>query len=251
MKHVIAAAAIVLGMLGAGTPGTAPALAASVSPASAPFSAAAGPGSCTVAGATITWGFKESFRAYINSSIANGTWTVADGATYTTPNFGFSQGTGTLAGGRGTISFPGSIEFTGHGGILDTTVANPALRFDGSSTATLLLDVKGITQQGAGIDEKQVEFATIDLSHANAGAGHFALDAAAATLTSAGATAFGTYPAGAALDPITVSFAVPEACVPRDSRAAWALPAAIVGGVLLLAALAALLAHALRIRRHP
>ncbi len=251
MKHVIATAAIVLGMFGAGALGNAPAVAASISPTSTPFAATVGPGSCTVTGATITWGFKESFRAYINSSIANGTWTVADGATYTTPNFGFSRGTGTLAGGRGTVSFPGSIEFSGHGGILDTTVANPALRFDGSRSATLLLDVKGTTQQGAPIDEKHVEFATIDLSHADAGAGHFALDAAAVTLTSAGATAFGTYPRGAALDPITASFAVPEACVPRDSRAAWALPAAIGGGVLLLAALAVLVVHALRTRRHP
>ncbi|MEO8529161.1 MAG: HtaA domain-containing protein, partial [Pseudolysinimonas sp.] len=37
---------------------------------------------CVVSTAQLSWGFKESFRAYIDSTIANGEWTEADGATY-------------------------------------------------------------------------------------------------------------------------------------------------------------------------
>ena len=46
--------------------------------------------------ATLTWGFKESFRAYIDGDIANGEWTTSGGATYETPEFSWSDGTGPL-----------------------------------------------------------------------------------------------------------------------------------------------------------
>ncbi len=62
------------------------------------------------------------------------------------------------ANGEGQIGFHGSIRFTGHGGVLDTTVANPQLRFLGDGDAVLLLDVVGVTQDGAPIDQKAVEF---------------------------------------------------------------------------------------------
>ncbi len=62
---------------------------------------------CPVDDATLTWGFKETFRSYISGSIANGEWTVADGATYETPDFGWSDGTGAYDpdGGEGLIAF--------------------------------------------------------------------------------------------------------------------------------------------------
>jgi hypothetical protein len=165
---------------------------------------------CAVDDATLTWGFKESFRSYISGTIANGEWTVADGATYETPNFGFSGGTGSY---DGTIAFAGSIRFTGHGGILDTTVANPELRFDGG-TAKLYLDVRGTTQEGEQIDERGVEFATIDLSgHRETDKGKVSIVDAPATLTGDGAVAFGTYESGEALDPITVTFTTGANCV--------------------------------------
>ena len=83
--------------------------------------------------ASLTWGFKETFRSYISGTIANGEWTVADGATYETPDFGWADGVGSFdpSTGEGTISFDGSIRFTGHGGVLDTTVSNPQLRLLG------------------------------------------------------------------------------------------------------------------------
>ena len=51
-----------------------------------------------------------------------------------------------------TIAFAGAIRFTGHGGILDTTVANPVIKWSGG-TGTLYLDVSGTTQEGDPVDE--------------------------------------------------------------------------------------------------
>ena len=211
---------------------------------------AAAPVTCTVDGATIDWGFKESFRSYISGTIANGQWTVADGATYATPDFGFSGGTGTLEAGTGTIAFPGSIEFTGHGGILDTIVANPQLRFDGSDSGMLLLDVSGMTQEGLPIDEKAVEFAVVDLRSATTTNGTYDLAAAPVTLTSAGAKAFGTYDAGTALDPIAVSFSASQACLAHPDAAPVLLVIGVVFALVVLGAvLTAVLVVVLLARR--
>ncbi len=165
---------------------------------------------CVADAATLTWGFKEAFRSYVSSSIANGEWAVADGASYETPSFGWSDGSGSFdsAPEEGLITFDGSVQFTGHGGVLDTTIANPQLRFDGGGKATLLLDVTGTTRDGEAVNALGVEFATIDLSAAERAAteGELSYAGAPAVLTAAGSDAFGTYPAGEPLDPITVSF---------------------------------------------
>ena len=171
---------------------------------------------CTVEASSLAWGFKESFRSYISGSIANGEWTVADGATYETPLFGWTDGEGHYdpATGEGVLAFQGSIEFTGHGGILDTTVANPVIEFVDGDSAVLLLDVSGTTQEGKPVDQAGVEFADIDLSSATvvqAGAVLTVTDAPA-TLSAPGAAAFGTYPAGEELDPLSFTLTIDEAC---------------------------------------
>ena len=170
---------------------------------------------CPVAGAELDWGFKESFRAYIDGSIANGEWTTADGATYETPLFGFT-GTGGYDAGTGDadLAFTGSVRFTGHGGALDTTIANPRVVIDGDR-AVLLLDISGTTQSGETVAQTGVEFAELDLAAAELGGGGdlVAFTGIPATLTAAGAAAFGTYPAGEALDPIDLRITVDPACV--------------------------------------
>ena len=185
---------------------------------------------CVVDDATLTWGFKESFRAYISGAIAKGEWTVADGATYAVPNFGFSAGTGgyDAESGEGAIAFPGSITFTGHGGVLNTTVSNPQITFVDADTALLLLDVSGTTQDGAAVDNKAVEFAEIDLAGVlENDEGAVTITAAPAVLTEAGAGAIGTYPAGEALDPISIAFTTAADCaVPVDDAAAPATTSA-------------------------
>jgi Htaa len=208
-------------------------------------------GACEVTAGSLTWGFKESFRSYISGTIAKGKWTVGDGATYSTPNFGWTDASGSLDGAAGSIAFAGSIEFTGHGGILDTTVANPSVRFDGS-TAYLDLDVAGTTQQGNPIDEKSVEFVVLDLTAATVEATGSTVEivGAPAHLTADGAHAFGTYKSGEKFDPVTLSFTTSSTCASnfvQAEREAESAPervavtltiatvvALVIGGVILL-----------------
>ena len=180
--------------------------------ASAP---AATPGSCTVDDATLTWGFKESFRGYITSTIANGRWDVAGGASYATPAFSWS-GSGTLDpdGAVGDLAFTGSVRFTGHDGALDTTIANPRIVLAEDGTGVLLLDVTGTTMDGVAVASTGIEFARLDLSAAAAESANGALTwtEVPAALTAAGAAAFGTYREGEALDPVTFTAELPEGC---------------------------------------
>jgi hypothetical protein len=208
---------------------------------------AAGIDGCPASDASLTWGFKESFRSYISGTIANGEWTTADGATYATPDFSWADGVGDYDGttGKGLLGFTGSIRFTGHGGILDTTVSNPQLRFDDPDHAVLLLDVSGTTQEGEKIDEPGVEFASLDLRGAVTEAdGRISISKAPAVLLEAGATAFGTYQAGEEFDPVSAQFAVDASCtepiaspsepatpIAQDAGLAWLW---WVGGALLL-----------------
>ncbi len=201
----------------------------------ATITAAAAEG-CPVTDAALTWGFKESFRSYISGSIANGEWTTADGATYSTPDFSWTSGVGAFDMDRteGLLGFTGSITFTGHGGILNTTVANPQLRFDDADTATLLLDVSGTTQAGDEVSQAGVEFATIDLSAAAKAVdgSNVSFSAAPAVLLEAGAKAFGTYQAGEELDPISVTFTTGAACGEIGAEAPTSSPVSASGADL-------------------
>ena len=174
---------------------------------------------CVVDDATLTWGFKESFRAYISGAIAKGEWTVADGATYAVPNFGWSAGAGGYDAetGEGSLAFAGSIAFTGHGGVLNTVVSNPQVKFVDATTGVLLLDISGTTQDGAAIDNKAVEFAALDLTDVvENDEGSVTITAAPATLTAAGSAAFGTYPEGEGLDPVTLAFSTAADCAVEE-----------------------------------
>lgn len=201
---------------------------------------AASAGDCAVTDAELTWGFKEAFRSYISGTIANGEWTTANGATYTTPDFSWTSGAGNYDGARseGLLGFTGSVTFTGHGGILNTTVANPQLRFDDADTATLLLDVSGVTQQGDDVTEQAVEFATIDFGAATRTVNESTLSftAAPAVLLGPGADAFGTYETGEELDPISVTFTTDADCSPIEPASGFGLTWIwwLGGGILLL-----------------
>lgn len=245
LRAMLAAALSVLLIL-AGLAAPDPAEAADRSGATA----ASASSECPVGDADLVWGFKDTFRSYISGAIAHGEWTTAGGAAYATPSFSWSSGEGTYDGrsGEGLVGFRGSITFTGHDGILNTTVADPHLRFDGGSAAVLLLDVSGTTQDGAPVDRKGVEFASVDLSAATRTSGEATVtfSDAPAILLEPGASAFGTYQAGEPLDPITLSLTTTAECGPiiadspasvepvaeDSSRLPW-----LVGGIVLLALL--------------
>ncbi|PJJ61966.1 HtaA domain-containing protein [Compostimonas suwonensis] len=163
---------------------------------------------CAVTGGTLTWGFKESFRSYISGSIANGEWTVTDGASYETPDFSWANGTGGIdpATDAGNVAFTGAITFTGHGGVLNTTVANPRIELVDESIGYIVLDVTGTTQEGAPVSATGVRFVELDLASGEPGGegeGATSLSNVPATLTAEGAAAFGTYPEGEAFDPVS------------------------------------------------
>ena len=169
---------------------------------------AASANSCQVSDATLQWGFKQSFLAYLDSTIANGSWTV-NGVTETDSIFEWVDGTGSVDPelGTGLVAFEGSIQFTAHDGVLNTTVSNPQVELLGDGTGFLLLDVSGTTQDGAAINASAVRFATLDLSGITSSEANWTGASVPAALTAEGAAAFGTYPEGEALD--TVAFTIP------------------------------------------
>jgi hypothetical protein len=189
-------------------------------------------GSCEVESAEITWGFKESFRSYISGSLANGEWLVTGDVGYATPSFTFTGGEGHILADRsgGEVAFVGDMRFVGHGGILDTTVSSPRLVLDGPRQATLFFDVAGDTMEEVAVSEGDVPFVTVEWrsseSNVDAVSGTWKVVTARTTLSVEGSDAFGTYPAGEEMDPLTFALTVAPGCADAD----------IPGGVLLFGA---------------
>lgn len=185
---------------------------------------------CEVSSARIDWGFKESFRAYLSGSIAQGRWDTTGNVTYATPTFSldFTDGDISPQGNAGSLKTDGSIRFFGHGGILDQTVSNPRLVLESSKTAALYFDVRGDTQEGVAVDEAAVRFAEVTIRRyaVDPAAGVWSVVDAPVELTEDGARAFGTYPSGEALDPMDITIRVSPGCLEQDNLlAVW-----IVGG---------------------
>ncbi len=181
---------------------------------------------CEVTGATLEWGIKESFRSYISGSIAHGGWTTSGAVTYTTPQFTWTGGSGDLdsTAGTGLVQFDGDVRFTGHDAALDTTLGDPALELSGDRVY-LVADISGETRDGKKVASDAIRFAEVDASVATLNDGIWALSGASATLTAAGAAAFGTYSAGDPVDPVTATVPVQDGCATATSTEKADLPA--------------------------
>lgn len=165
---------------------------------------------CVVTGGELQWGVKEAFRSYISGSIANGEWVVADGAAYETPLFSWSNPVGEIDAktGEGTVSFTGSIHFSGHENVLNLMLANPSIVFGGDGTAQLLLDTKSNNAQGElVVDEQQAYIGKIErIGQTEPSSGALAFTDASVVLTADGADAFsGFYASGDELDPVALT----------------------------------------------
>jgi hypothetical protein len=182
---------------------------------------------CAVTGATLEWGFKESFRTYIEG-IAAGGWDLTD-VVYEYPAFVWAPGEGAVdASARtGLVTYGGAIRFTGHDGALDTTIANARVELAGD-VGYLVFDVTGTTQDGAAVEQSGVRLAEFALPDLELTADGLVLDALPTTLTAAGAAAFGTYAAGESLDPVTAVLPVPADCGQPAPTEPEAAPAAVV-----------------------
>lgn len=210
---------------------------------------------CVVTEAQLSWGFKQSFLAYLDSTIANGSWAL-NGPTQNGTVFDWTAGSGAVdSSSSGVVLFPGSVRFTGHSGALDTTIANPQIELASDGSGFLLLDITGTTQSGQTVKQSGVRFATLELTALQHSGDTLSVQNAPATLTSAGAGAFGTYPAGESLDPVSFTIPLAAGCSSAAIAQAGAAPTAeqgttsavnwvwiaLAAGLLVLAALVVVL----------
>lgn len=161
----------------------------------------------TIKSANLDWGVRDSFRNYVRGGIANGSWEL-NGTSYSSDAFNWSNGTGTFKDGKGSISFSGSVRFTGHHGILDTTIANPRLEINGNS-GTLYATMNSNDPSGKATNYGEVALLKVDLSGLQSSADAVSVNGAATTLTAEGAKAFaGFYDAGKDMAPLSFSAAI-------------------------------------------
>ena len=211
-----------------------------VAPASLPE------GSCEVRDVSISWGFKESFRSYVSGAIAQGSWEVSGDVGYDIPHFTFTGGTGYVDATRdnGVVAFAGGIVFSGHDGILETSLQNPELILTGARQATLVLDVTGDTMEEVSVNQIDVPFATVTWDRVAEDVvpseGMWSVEGAEVVLTPEGSDAFGTYPAGETMDPMSLRFELDPGCL-NEGRSWW-----IPGGAVALATGAGALALAIQ-----
>ena len=162
----------------------------------------------SVSGAVIEWGVKQSFRSYITGAIANGSVEFS-GVSDNGGDYRWAGGTGTynVEAGIGQVGFDGSVRFTGHDGQLDLTISDLRVRLTGSDSGSLIADVRSESLNGADVDASGITLATLRLPAADETSSSVGWSGATATLTSAGAQAFGGfYEAGTALDAVSFSF---------------------------------------------
>ncbi|MET9557057.1 HtaA domain-containing protein [Streptomyces sp. NPDC006645] len=154
--------------------------------------------------AAVDWGVRRTFREYVTGSIADGRWTLADGALDGGALFRFPGGKGTYDAKKRTLDagFAGSVRFTGTQ--LDLTLSEFSVRVAGGK-GTLAADVasEGRAPRKA---VPLVTFAAEDFAPKN---GLATLTEAPATLTEGGAETFGPlYQAGTVMDPVSLAVAV-------------------------------------------
>ncbi|MFJ8002848.1 HtaA domain-containing protein [Streptomyces fagopyri] len=168
-----------------------------------------------IADGTLGWGVKQSFRAYVVDGAAHGTITATGGATQAGGNgvFTFPDATGTYDTDAGALSaaFEGAVNFKGHESDgtygLDLTLSDLRAKLDGGS-GELTADVDSLGEKSDDVVLAELKAASGVLSVKD---NVITLDDVTATLTEAGAEAFGGfYTAGMELDPVDLSVAVSE-----------------------------------------
>ncbi|MFJ3790105.1 HtaA domain-containing protein [Kitasatospora sp. NPDC090091] len=196
------------------------ALAALLTAALPPAGAVAAEG--RVAGGRLDWGIRQSFLAYVTGPVAKGGWSLSGGAATVGGNtFRFHSADGAYdpATGALTAGFSGGVRFTGHrengADALDLSIARLTFRAAPGGAAGLYADVSSKSRE-TGLVARTSQAKLADLSLAGVdlrgATGALTLTGVPATLTDAGARAFGGfYPAGTALDPVGLSVNLPAA----------------------------------------
>ncbi|MFI9598615.1 HtaA domain-containing protein [Streptomyces sp. NPDC052043] len=188
---------------------------ASTSPSA---STAPAPAKGDIADGRLTWGVKDSFRSYVVGPVAKGRITASDGASQASGNgaFTFADATGTYDTDAGTLSaaFKGAVNFKGHQGEgdgggygLDLTLNNVRAALAGGS-GQLTADVTSLGEKSPNVVLADLKAASTKFT---AKSDVITVNGVTATLTEAGARAFGGfYAKGTALDPVNLSVALSQ-----------------------------------------
>ncbi|MGW4238142.1 HtaA domain-containing protein [Streptomyces sp. NPDC004749] len=156
--------------------------------------------------AAVDWGVRRTYREYVTGPVAQGGWTLSDGALDGGALFRFPRGKGSYDAGKATLDarFAGRVRFTGTG--LDLTLSGVRVEVaDGKGT--LYADVVDSAEGSPPRDAVPVvTFEAEDFTPKN---GLTALTDVPTKLTSQGARTFGTrYAPGTEMDPLSLAVVV-------------------------------------------
>ena len=154
----------------------------------------------------VDWGVRRTFREYVTGAVADGKWTLTDGAQDGGALFRFPAGKGTYDRKKRalTAAFEGALRFTGRHG-LDLRLSGLRVTV-GDGEGTLYADVTSADLSG-----KKVPLVTFAAKGMTPTDGLLRLTEVPAELTARGAEAFGgMYRAGTEMDPVSLSIALTD-----------------------------------------
>ena len=168
------------------------------------------------------WGIKQSFRSYIKGNIARGGWGASgigfSGDEKGNGAFVFQASTPTASGGIVTIPFQGTLNFTGHDGVLDMTMSDFKVIASGDQ-AKITVDYvsyelnRSDYTRGAQIKGDDEVIATISLQEPVKDSGTAVNLAGSTSLSAGGVKLFtGFYEQGEELDPSSGTIALDGSC---------------------------------------
>lgn len=165
---------------------------------------------------TLNWGLRESFRNYVQGSIAHGTFSGG--------SFSVAGGAVNAEAGIGVINFAGGIHAYGHNGVLDYKLHNPSVQITGANSGVLYATVNG----------SRVAFANLSFNGLQVTESAVTANWVSANLTAAGAQTFSYngkafYQAGEALDGFALNVKL-GAKVPCDKVSGTDPKLAVTGG---------------------
>ncbi|MFG3342248.1 HtaA domain-containing protein [Glycomyces sp. NPDC048151] len=155
-----------------------------------------------VGGAVLDWGVRTSWRDYVSGDIANGEWAVSGGAADGGAVFRFTEGSGTATAADYTLSYKGTVAFTGTD--VDLALTDPVVTATGG---------KGVLS--AEVAGTRVDLVAFEATLAESG-GLLLAENVPTVLTEAAVPVFGGYyQAGDAMDPLTIAIPLTaDAAVP-------------------------------------
>lgn len=186
-----------------------------------------------VTGGSLDWGIRASFRSYVVGPIAHGQINTSGATQNADGSFSFPVSGGTYDADTGalSVSFGGSVHFTGHdygnGNLLDLRISNLRVDLNGGS-GTLVADVESRTlasidpnaDLGPIVTYSGVTIANLSGAAVQAGNG-FSWSGISASLAASGAEAFASfYQAGEPLDPVSISIQTAAPAQPTATTAA-------------------------------